>query len=403
MSDLLPNALQMEKIIQLAASLPDESRGQSELSAGIIGALWNNIQHPPLSLQGHTYRYRAADGSNNNITFPNLGRAGSSYARTVTPKTLQPGVLPDPSVVFDAIYARTEDPIEHPNKISSMMFYLASIIIHDVFYTDPRDPSKVKTSSYLDLAPLYGSNVDEQTKVRTFTAGFLKPDTFSESRVLGFPPGVSALLVCFNRYHNYVAIQLKAINEGGRFTEPTRKSDEAGWRLLDENLFQTAKLITCGLYVNIILNDYVRTILNLNRVDSTWSLDPRENTDFFDSKGVPQGIGNQVSVEFNLVYRWHSATSLKDEKWTLDAYQQIFPGQDITTITEEEFTKGVRGWIMGLGSDPSKWPLDFGAYKRNQRGAFQDADLVQILTDATEDCACAFGPRQVPIAVSTLR
>ena len=40
-------------------------------------------------------------------------------------------------------------------------------------------------------------------------------------------------------------------------------------------LIQTGRLATCGLYINIILKVYVRTILNLNRTDSLWDLDPR--------------------------------------------------------------------------------------------------------------------------------
>jgi len=60
------------------------------------------------------------------------------------------------------------------------------------------------TSSYLDLAPLYGSNWEEQKAMRTFKDGKIKPDCFSEKRLLGFPPGVGVLLIMFNRYHNYI-------------------------------------------------------------------------------------------------------------------------------------------------------------------------------------------------------
>lgn len=76
------------------------------------------------------------------------------------------------------------------------------------------------TSSYLDLSPVYGNSLEDQNLVRAFVDGKLKPDTFSESRVLGFPPGVSAFLVCFSRFHNYVVGELASINEGGRFSMP---------------------------------------------------------------------------------------------------------------------------------------------------------------------------------------
>lgn len=87
--------------------------------------------------------------------------------------------------------------------------------------------------------------------------------------------------------------------------------------------------ITCGLWVNLILNDYVRTILNLNRSSSTWTLDPRVNfSNIFDPTGIPQGIGNQVSVEFNLIYRWHTSVSNHGEAWAKGFYAKIFPDQD---------------------------------------------------------------------------
>ena len=229
--------------MQLAGSFPPNSETLDDLSGELIKVLWENLLHPPLSHQGDDYKYRTANGSNNNIMYPHMGEAGCSYARTVSPQTLQPGALPDPGVIFEAIYKRGETPREHPSKISSMLFYLATIIIHDIFHTDEKDSTKVKTSSYLDLAPLYGSSQKEQDKIRTHVDGLLKPDTFAESRVVAFPPGVPALLVCFNRFHNYVAKQLKIINEGGRFTpsksiHPKKKALDK----VDNDLFQTARL-----------------------------------------------------------------------------------------------------------------------------------------------------------------
>lgn len=390
---------QMEAIIQLAASLPASSDALNSLSHDFISLLWNNLQHPPLSILGDPYKYRQADGSFNNVKYPHLGKAGQPYARTVKPLTLKQGVLPDPGVIFDAVLARHGEPKEHPNKISSMLFYLAAIIIHDIFQTDERDCTKVKTSSYLDLAPLYGNNQKEQDKVRQFKDGLLKPDAFSSIRILGFPPGVGALLVCFNRYHNYVAMQLKEINEDGRFTP--QPNDREG-KKLDNDLFQTARLITSGLYVNIILTDYVRTILNLNRTNSTWTLDPRVNLGEFDSSSTGAGSGNQVSCEFNLVYRWHSTISKKDEKWTEAMYRKILRREDCAEATEDDLRIRFREWASQQGSDPSKWSLDNvddSLYPRNKNGMFSDRDLVTVLTEATEDVACSFGPRQVPVVM----
>lgn len=64
-----------------------------------------------------------------NILWPHLGAAGTPYARSVRPTIMQPAALPDPETLFDSLLARKKFK-EHPSKISSVLFYLASIIIH---------------------------------------------------------------------------------------------------------------------------------------------------------------------------------------------------------------------------------------------------------------------------------
>ena len=75
---------------------------------------------------------------------------------------------------------------------------------------DHFDYTQSNTSSYLDLSPLYGSDWDEQKHMRTFKDGKIKKDCFSESRILGFPPGVGVLMIMYNRHHNYIVEQLAA-------------------------------------------------------------------------------------------------------------------------------------------------------------------------------------------------
>ena len=61
--------------------------------------------------------------------FPQLGAAGTSYARSVNPTVLRPGALPDPSLIYDSVMKRTEYK-KHPNNVSSVLWYWASIVIH---------------------------------------------------------------------------------------------------------------------------------------------------------------------------------------------------------------------------------------------------------------------------------
>lgn len=85
--------------------------------------------------------------------------------------------------------------------------------------------------------------------MRTMKDGMLKPDTFSEYRLLGFPPGVCALIIAFNRFHNYVAGELKRINEGGRFSPNSRLSKESAEKAVDNALFNTARLYAIAPYL----------------------------------------------------------------------------------------------------------------------------------------------------------
>jgi len=134
-------------------------------------------------------KYRTADGSNNSMQIPHLGKAGSYYARTVTPKRI-PTSRPDAELIFDTLLARKGEPKPHPTKISSLLFALADIIIHDVFRTSDRNKDVVNASSYLDLSPLYGTDQNSQDDMRTFADGKLKPDAFSEVRFVNQPPEV---------------------------------------------------------------------------------------------------------------------------------------------------------------------------------------------------------------------
>lgn len=387
--------LNLEKLVTSMAKLPADSKFAKNMTDTLIDTLWDALPHPPTMSLGKEYKYRSPDGYGNNIFNPTLGQAGQPYARSVKPEILQNTVLPDPGDIFDELLDRGDKFEEHPNKISSMLFYLASIIIHDLFRTSHEDFSISKTSSYLDLSPLYGNDWEEQKLMRTFKDGKIKPDCFSEKRLLGFPPGVGALLIMFNRYHNSIVTMLAAINENNRFPKPKEGDSEEKWTKYDHDLFNTARLVTCGLYVNIILKDYVRTILNLNRTNSTWALDPRSTaTRTMFNVPTPEAGGNSVSAEFNLIYRWHSALSDKDDKWTQAEYEKLFPGQDPTKMTLKELIGGLHKLSASLPADPQERP--FGGLTRQEDGTFPDDGLVQIVKESIEDCAGSFGANRVP-------
>lgn len=353
------------------------------------------------------HHYRMPDGSFNNILQPNLGKAGTPYAKSVRNTKRLHGVKPDPGLLFDLLMAREDDTFkENPAGVSSMLFYHASIIIHDIFRTSRTDMNISDVSSYLDLAPLYGSSLRDQLEIRTMKEGKLKPDTFHEKRLLGQPAGVNAMLVLYNRFHNYVADILLKINENGRFTlacsENASPEDKAkAIAKQDHDLFNTARLIVGGLYVNISLHDYLRAITNTHHTKSDWTLDPRVDiTKQYDGEGVPRGVGNQVSVEFNLLYRFHSCISKKDEGWINNFFLKLFPGRnpdDLKNVSWAELGQALLAFEQSIPKDPSVRTFD--GLERQADGRFKDADLARILKEAMDDPAGTFGARMVPKAL----
>ena len=46
----------------------------------------------------------------------------------------------------------------------------------------------------------------------------------------------------------------------------------------------------------------------------------------------PRGEGNVVSVEFNLMYRWHSTLSEPDTAWIQQKFQSMIGGRDFSQV-----------------------------------------------------------------------
>jgi linoleate 10R-lipoxygenase len=51
-----------------------------------------------------------------------------------------------------------------------------------------------------------------------------------------------------------------------------------------------------------------------------------------DHEFSPQGEGNVVSIEFNLLYRWHATLSQQDTQWTEGLFTKVFPGKDFSKV-----------------------------------------------------------------------
>jgi hypothetical protein len=139
----------------------------------------------------------------------------------------------------------------------------------------------------------------------------------------------------------------------------------------------------------------------LNRVDTTWTLDPRQDTgiDVGTNKGAERGTGNVVSAEFNLCYRWHSCISEKDDKWIEDFYYDLF-GKPGAEVTVPDLIMGFAKFEGRIPDDPVERP--FNKFKRGPDGKFSDDDLVECITSSVEDCAGSFGARNVPASMRAI-
>jgi len=286
----------------------DSSEFSLKLQQSVIGILYKDLPHPPsgyLALpapnqqapvggsqlvtintprdpadayrtKSVNYAYRSADGSEYNPLIPSMGKAGSPYARSVPSlRCLSPAALPPADLVFDQLLKRDEFK-DHPGGISSLFFAFAEIIIHSVFNTDlsVKGWTRNNASSYLDLSPLYGSSQEDVNKIRRGDGtGRLWDDVFSDPRLIYMPPAVCALLILLSRNHNYVAEKILAINERGTFKDP-RLCDPTTLADQDEEIFQRARLVNTGYFMQIVLRDYVGSILALVRYGSPWRLDP---------------------------------------------------------------------------------------------------------------------------------
>lgn len=206
---------------------------------------------------------------------------------------------------------------------------------------------------------------------------------------------------------------------------------DAAWKKLDDDLFNTARLyvtdptttslfwltsvlcfsITCGMYINVSIHDYLRALMGMHQHDTTFTLDPRVAINKNGQRdAVARGIGNQVTTEFNLLYRFHCAISQRDEDFTEKFMKQsmgpAFAGDgntwDPKTLTVQQFMAVARA-TASRHAEP--WETEFGlprvddpiarakltqddidlTFERNKHsGLFDDEKMIKELKNAMD-------------------
>ncbi|KAG1146499.1 hypothetical protein G6F37_004668 [Rhizopus arrhizus] len=378
----------------------------SVVTQPLITTFYEDIPKPYINYVGQ--QFRTADGTKNSLIFPEVGKAGSNYVRSVTSTAYNNEDLPPAKEVFDKLLKRPDGEfVEHKGGINMLLLYLAILITHDLFSTDSANPQRNLTTSYLDLSHLYGNNRDQQLSVRQMKGGLLKPDQWYDKRLVLQPAGVGALMVVFSRNHNYIAKKLLEINENKRFSYGPGNA-LATEEEQDEKLFQTARLINNGCYANVIIHDYIRTIIGTT-ADSDFILDP------FALPSNPI-YGNAVSIEFNIIYRWHAAIGKEDSDWLAQVMSllgnddiangvgkqcpvQTMPhserpdvdNQSIFDIMMDGFN---HHFVHATPEELQKGLPIAGAHRNIETGSFPDSDIIKALKSGYTQSAHEIGNGQ---------
>lgn len=163
--------------------------------------------------------------------------------------------------------------------------------------------------------------------------------------------------------------------------------------------------IVGGLYISISLGDYLRAIQGVHEKDTTWTFDPRMEIEKEGQlEGLPRGVGNQVSCEFNLLYRFHSAISEDDVDWTNEFFKKCLPPELKHKLLQELTPDDIHKMMNTFAAERDKEPSArvFGGLERDADGRFNDADLASILKKKIDDPAGIFGAKHVPKALKVV-
>ena len=190
------------------------------------------------------------------------------------------------------------------------------------------------------------------------------------------------------------------------------------------------------MYINISIHDYLRVLTRVHTKNTPWTLDPRKEIPIvgIDPRGIQRGQGNQVSVEFNVLYRFHSPLSRRDVKWTNEFLTQLLrgfvkpsPTKGQPSLTQEQLDAfdipiPVMGAALekmyamlptiddkvvapampfGLGPKFDGGPNVSYQFKRDPKTQkFNDRELVKEMVKVMEDPTCEVLPDLVSLFVS---
>jgi len=188
----------------------------------------------------------------------------------------------------------------------------------------PRDPRKNSSNHHIDLNQVYGLTPAATAALRAFDGGLLKSRLINGGE---FPPHLCANGVIKPEFAPLRTIRFTELSQAQRdalfATGSDRGNGQIGFTMLtvlflrehnrvarllaghyphwdDERLFQTARNILIVLLIKLVVEEYINHITPYH---FRFTLDPRLPAML---ARAPWHRENWASVEFNLVYRWHS-------------------------------------------------------------------------------------------------
>ncbi|MFI5782868.1 peroxidase family protein [Nocardia sp. NPDC051570] len=281
-----------------------------------------------------------------------------------------------------------------PCRRSTVMFaYFAQWFTDGFLRSDshvPPDPRKNSSNHSIDLNQLYGLNDDATNQLRAFEGGRLKSQSVNGGE---FPPYLceqgkikqefSALSVVHwnelskaqrdtlfavgsdrgNSQIGFTMLTVLFLREHNRLARVLAEENPA-WD--DERLFQTTRNVMILLLLKLVVDEYINHITPYH---FQFKLTPKLSRDVAEAPWQRQ---NWASVEFNLVYRWHSLipSALVVGGREIPVTQTLYAGPLLPKAglarTFEEASRQGAGQIGLFNTDASLVPTDLASIARSR-------------------------------------
>ena len=245
--------------------------------------------------------------------------------RTYTGRHLPPGPPANPPAIEDVLQLFAyRNSTWKPSVKSTLLFsYFAQWFTDGFLRTDHNDRRKNTSNHDIDLSPLYGLNACQTQVLRSYSGGRL-----DSQRIQGeeYPPHLCENGIPITKYTILETVIAEWVSQERRDKLFAMGGDRAnvtiGYAMFnvlflrehnricavlsganpswgDERLFQTARNVLIVMLVKLVIEEYINHITpeHFNLI-----ADPLAFTN------EPWYRQNWMTVEFNLLYRWHSLT-----------------------------------------------------------------------------------------------